>query len=527
MSVQNTDEGQNTIGAQDMGAGWPEKPGEAGDAVPPTRPGEAGDAVPPTRPGEAGDTVPPTKPRKAGDAVQPAEPAPPEKAGGNPRTDLINGNIFTSILLFSIPLLIGNLFQQLYNTVDSYVVGNYVNTGALAAVGASASVINMLVGFFMGLSAGAGVVISQYFGGERMEEMSDAIHSALALTALLSVIFTALGMAFTRPLLRAIGIPEDVLPHSTLYLMIYFGGITFSLFYNIGAGILRAVGDSRNPLYYLIAACIVNIVLDFVFVCGFHLGVAGVAAATVIAQAVSSAMVMYKLMHTRECYRVEFKKIRFHRHMIRRIVAIGFPTALQQSITSFSNVIVQSYINGFGTAAIAGYSATVRVDGFLQLTLQSFSMAIITFVGQNIGAKEYRRVKRGVFAAWSMSTAIIVAGCFAMCLEGPLLIGIFTDDAQVIENGSMMLRLFSYAYWLLPVIHILSGALRGAGKARIPMYFMLGSFVVMRQIYLAVVLPMTHSLVTVMAGWPVTWAVCAVGIAVYYFRVDWLKNAQV
>lgn len=445
----------------------------------------------------------------------------------NSRTDLIRGNIVTSILLFSIPLLIGNLFQQLYNTVDSYVVGNYVNTGALAAVGASASVINMLVGFFMGLSAGAGVVISQYFGGKRTQDMSDAIHSALALTALLSALFTVVGIAFTRPLLKAIGIPDEVLPHSTLYLTIYFGGITFSLFYNIGAGILRAVGDSKNPLYYLVAACMVNIVLDFLFVRGFHMGVAGVAIATVIAQAVSSCMVMYKLMHTREDYRVEIRKIRFHKHMIRRIIAIGFPTALQQSITSFSNVIVQSYINRFGTAAIAGYSATIRVDGFLQLTLQSFSMTIITFVGQNIGAKEYRRVKKGVFAALAMSMSIIIAGCFAMCFAGGPLIGIFTKDAEVIANGSMMLRLFSFGYWLLPIIHILSGALRGAGKARIPMYFMLGSFVILRQIYLAIALPMTHSLMAVMAGWPATWAVCAVGTMIYYFKADWLKNADV
>lgn len=445
----------------------------------------------------------------------------------NPRTDLIRGNIFTSILLFSIPLLIGNLFQQLYNTVDSYVVGNYVNTGALAAVGASGSVINMLVGFFMGLSAGAGVVISQYFGGKRTQDMSDAIHSALALTALLSVIFTVAGMAFTRPLLRAIGIPEEVLPHSTLYLTIYFGGITFSLFYNIGAGILRAVGNSRDPLYYLVAACLVNIVLDFLFVCGFHMGVAGVAVATVIAQAVSSAMVMYKLMHTREDYRVELKKIRFHKYMIGRIIAIGFPTALQQSITSFSNVIVQSYINKFGTAAIAGYSAAIRVDGFLQLTIQSFSMTTITFVGQNIGAKEFHRVKKGVFAAWLMNTSIILLGCLAMCFAGGQLIGIFTNDTAVIANGGMMLRLFSYAYWVLPIIHMLGGALRGAGKSQVPMYFMLICFVVLRQIYLAIVLPMTHSLLAVMAGWPVTWVICAVGMAVYYFRVDWLSNAKV
>lgn len=437
---------------------------------------------------------------------------------------MINGNIFKSILWFSVPLLIGNFFQQLYNTVDSYVVGNFVNTSALAAVGASASVINMLVGFFMGLAAGAGVVISQYFGAQCREEMNRAVHSALALTALLSVIFTVLGITFTRPLLRAIGVPEEVMPHSALYLTIYYGGIVFSLFYNMGAGILRAVGDSRHPLIYLAAASIVNIVLDFLFVCGLHMGIAGVAIATVMAQAVSSAMVMRKLMCTNEAYRVELGKIRFHKKMVRRIIAIGFPTALQQSITAFSNVIVQSYINHFGTAAIAGYSTALRIDGFLQLTLQSFNMTITTFVGQNIGAKQPKRVKRGVFAAWLMSSLIILAGCFGMYFFSPVLIGFFTDDEQVIANGSMMLRLFSYAYMALPVVQVLNGALRGAGRSRVPMYFMLGCFVVLRQIYLMIAVPLTGSLKVVMAGWPITWVICAVGMLIYYSKADWLGN---
>ena len=247
----------------------------------------------------------------------------------------------------------------------------------------------------MGLSAGAGVVISQYFGAQKGDEMSKAVHASMALTALLSLIFTVLGLAFTRPLLVAIGVPEDVLPHSSLYLMIYFTGITFSLFYNMGAGVLRAVGDSTHPLIYLAAACMVNVVLDFLFVCGFHMGIAGAAIATVIAQGVSCVMVMGKLMRAKADYRVEIRRIRFHKKMIRRIISFGFPAALQQSITSFSNVVVQSYINHFGTAAMAGYSATLRIDGFTQLPLQSFNMAITTFVGQNNRRKEIRPSEEG------------------------------------------------------------------------------------------------------------------------------------
>ena len=243
-------------------------------------------------------------------------------------TDMIHGSIARSILLFSIPLLVGNFFQQLYNTVDAYVVGNYVNTSALAAVGASTPIVNMLVGFFTGLAAGAGVVISQYFGGGRTEQMRRAIHSSLALTAILSVLFTALGLSFTKPLLHAIGVPEDVMPNSALYLSIYFWGMTFSLFYNMGSGILRAIGDSKNPLFYLIAASLVNIVLDFLFVCGFGMGVEGAAIATIIAQAVSAALVMGKLLMTREIYRVRLGEICFDRKMIRRIVDIGLPAAV-------------------------------------------------------------------------------------------------------------------------------------------------------------------------------------------------------
>ncbi len=438
--------------------------------------------------------------------------------------DMIEGSIFKSILWFSIPLLIGNFFQQLYNTVDSYVVGNYVDTNALASVGASTPVINMLVGFFMGLSTGAGVVISQYYGAGQEWNMRKAIHSALALTGVLSLIFTVAGLAITRPLLRAIGVPAEVLPNSTLYLTIYFMGITFSLFYNIGAGILRAIGDSKNPLIFLAIASVVNIILDFLFVCGFHMGVAGVAIATITAQAVSSFMVMRKLICTKECYKVNLRHIRFSPRMVKRIISIGFPAALQQSITSFSNVVVQSYINYFGAAAMAGYSATLRIDGFLQLPLQSFNMTITTFVGQNIGAGKYRRVKRGILTAWAMSSVVIFLGVLFMFFYAGSMIGIFTEDQQVIAVGSSMIRIFAMGYMTLPVVQILNGALRGAGLSKVPMYFMLGTFVVLRQIYLMIAVPMTQSLPAVFAGWPLTWAVCAVGMLAYYLKANWLPK---
>lgn len=441
-------------------------------------------------------------------------------------TDLIKGSIYKSILWFSIPLLVGNLFQQLYNTVDSYVVGNYVNSNALAAVGASTPVINMLVGFFMGLATGAGVVISQYFGAGRIKKMQRAVHSSLALTGILCIAFTVIGLICTHPLLNAIGVPKEVLPHSSLYLMIYFSGISFGLIYNMGSGILRAIGDSRRPLVYLVVASVVNIALDFLFVCVFGWGIAGVGVATVIAQAISASMVMYQLIHTNEDYRVRVKEISFDRHIVRKIIQVGFPAAFQQSLTSFSNVIVQSYINSFGAAAMAGYSSTIRIDGFLQLPLQSFNMAITTFVGQNMGAKQYNRVRKGIKSAWLMCSIIILSGSIIMWLFGSQLVGIFTNDKEVIEAGVTMIKVFAPFYIILPVVQILNGALRGAGLSKVPMYFMVGSFVILRQIYLMIAVPLTHNLAFVFAGWPITWATCAIGLFIYYRKANWLPKEE-
>ena len=439
-------------------------------------------------------------------------------------TDMIKGSIFKSILWFSIPLLIGNFFQQLYNTVDSYVVGNFVDTNALAAVGASGPMINLLLVLFVGISTGANVMVAQYFGAKRRSELSDTVGTVITLTLLASIIIMIVGPLLVPPFLRMVDTPVEIFDMTSSYLTIYFLGIAGMAYYNIIAGVLRGMGDSVMPLLFLMAACLTNIVLDLLFVAKFGWGVAGVAIATIIAQAVSSAMVMYKLMHTQEDYKLELRKIHFHKKMVKKIIAFGFPAALQQSITSFSNVIVQSYINRFGATAMAGYSATIRIDGFLQLPLQSFNMAITTFVGQNIGAKQYRRVKKGIWAAWVMSSLVILVGSVSMYFFAPYLIGVFTDDAQVIANGSGMLRIFSYAYIVLPVVQVLNGALRGAGLSKIPMYFMLGCFVVLRQIYLMVAVPMTNNLFVVMTGWPVTWVICAIGMLAYYLKADWLPE---
>lgn len=442
----------------------------------------------------------------------------------NESTDLIHGKIWKAILWFSIPMLVGNLFQQLYNTVDSYVVGNFVSSGALAAVGQSTPIINTLVGFFTGLATGAGVVIAQYFGGNHLNKMKKAIHTSIALTLILCVLFTILGIGLSHQILVLIGSPDSVMAPAALYLRIYFGGISFVCIYNMGSGILRAVGDSKTPLYYLIVASIINIILDFVFVLYFHIGVAGAGWATFIAQGISALLVIIKLVFSKEIYKVEIKEISIDKPILKKIIEIGIPTALQQSIVSFSNVIVQSYINTFGANAVAGYTSYIKIDGFLQLPIQSFAMAITTFTGQNIGAHAIDRVKKGLRTTMAMTFGVTLIGVTLVYLFGEQLVGIFSSDPEVIKYGYLMARIFAAGYLTLPVIHIISGALRGVGLSNIPMYFMVGTFVFLRQIYLAIAVPLTHNIGIVFAGWPVTWIVCMIGLLFYYFRVHWLDH---
>lgn len=440
--------------------------------------------------------------------------------------DLIHGSIAKSIFWFSIPLLVGNLFQQLYNTFDSYVVGNYVSKQALAAVGASSPIINMLIGFFMGLATGAGVIIAQYYGANDHERLKKAVHSSAALTLVMAIFLTVLGILGTNPMLHAVGTPSDVLPESSMYLTIYFAGITFTLIYNMGSGILRAIGDSKRPLYFLVIACIINIFLDFLFVKFLHLGVAGAGYATLIAQAISAIMVVYVLMNEKGSHRLIFKDIRFHFPILKKIIMVGLPTGLQQSIVSLSNVIVQSYVNSFGSSVVAGYSASIRIDGFVNLPLQSFNMAITTFVGQNIGAKQYERVKKGTRVALGMTLAVIASISLLLFFYGESFIAIFNSEVDVIQAGRTMQLAFVPFYIVLPIVQIYNGVLRGAGKSSIPMYIMVFNFVILRQIYLAIITKLTTSVYYVFMGWPVTWITCAIMFMIYYHKVDWLPHEK-
>lgn len=442
-------------------------------------------------------------------------------------TDLIHGHIAKSIFWFSVPLLIGNLFQQLYNTVDAYVVGNFVSKEALAAVGASSPIINMLIGFFMGLATGAGVIIAQYFGAGDNGRLKKAVHSSAALTLVMSLLLTVIGIIGTNPMLHAIGIPADVFHDSSTYLMIYFAGISFNLIYNMGSGILRAMGDSKRPLYFLIIACIVNIILDFLFVKYLHMGVAGAGYATLIAQAISAILVVIVLIRSEGPHQLFWKQIRFHFPILKKIIMVGLPTGIQQSIVSLSNVIVQSYVNAFGSSVVAGYSATIRIDGFVNLPLQSFNMAVTTFVGQNIGAKQYERVKKGSRIALWMTMAVIATMAISLFFFGESFIAIFNSEPDVIQAGRTMQLAFVPFYIMLPIVQIYNGVLRGAGKSSVPMYIMVFNFVILRQIYLAIVTQMTSDVYFVFMGWPVTWVTCAIMFVIYYHKVNWLNQESV
>ncbi len=443
------------------------------------------------------------------------------------KQDLTKGNILKQLIIFSIPLLIGNLFQQLYNTVDSVIVGNFVGKNALAAVGASGPIINMLVGFFMGLATGASVVISQYFGAKDYRRLHDAVHTSMAMTIVIGIALTIIGSFLSPLMVEWMGTPLEVFDSATLYLQIYFYGVLGLLIYNMGSGILRAIGDSKRPLYFLIFSSIVNIVLDYVFVVYFKMGIAGVAWATLIAQCISAILIMMLLMRSQEAYRIILKDLKLSKEMLHKVVSIGLPSGIQQSIVSFSNAIVQSYVNSFGASAMAANSSWSKIDSFIILPMMSFSLAITTFVGQNLGAKQKERALQGTKTALGLSFCVTAFLSIIVYFNATSLLQIFSSDQEVINYAKMIMNVFIPAYVFLCMVQIYAGTLRGAGVANPPMLIMIFCYVIVRQIYLAIAVPITHNFTFVMAGFPATWALCALLLWLYYHRKTWLNNVKI
>lgn len=439
---------------------------------------------------------------------------------------MIDGVIWKQIFLFSIPLLLGNLFQQLYNAVDSIIVGNYIGSQALAAVGSSAPVINLLISFFMGLSIGAGIIISRYYGARNIDGLQEAVHTSLAITFLAGIVMTFIGVSLSPYILQWVGTPNDVMSSSILYLRIYFLGILSVMTYNMGSGILRAVGDSKNPLYFLIVSSIINVVLDYVFVVYFHMGVAGVGWATLIAQTVSALLTLALLIRTKAEYRVSLRHIRLHKHMVYEIIRLGLPSAVQNAIVSFSNVIVQSNINAFGSLAMAGCGSYTKIDGFAILPVMSYSMALTTFTGQNIGAQKYDRVKKGAKTGMLMSILTTICITILLLLLGPNVLAIFSQDQRVIEYGLYMMHVLTPGYIFLAISHALSGIIRGAGVTTVPMIVMVCCWCGLRMAWILISVPLFHDIGVVFLGWPITWIASALWLFLYYKKGNWLKKYE-
>ena len=432
-------------------------------------------------------------------------------------TDMTVGNIHSLLIRFSLPLLAGNLFQQLYNIVDSIIVGNVVGKEALAAVGSTGSLINAVIGFFLGLAAGGSVVISQLFGARRLDRVSITVHTLMLGSIIGGIFLIIAGQVFSPVLLRMMATPDDVFPQALSYLRIYFSGMLFQLVYNVGAGILRALGDSKRPLYFLIISTAVNVVLDFVFVPALHWGIEGAAYATVISQSVSMILVLAVMLRTHDCYRLEPKRLHIDREALRSVLRQGLPGGIQLAITAFSNVFVQSYINSFGSAAMAGWASFGKIDQLSLLPMQSISLSATTFVGQNYGACNHKRIRQGVRVSMGIAVlwTVIVISVFEF-IPGQLT-SLFNRDKDVLYYGKYFLRACAPFYIFRCPNQVFAGSLRGLGNSLAPTVVLLSSFVAFRQIYLFVTTRLTDSFFPVSIAYPVGWAVSGILMTIVWY----------
>ena len=448
----------------------------------------------------------------------------PDKFTRKTVRDMTEGTIWKHLLNFAFPLFVGNIFQQLYNTVDSIVVGNFVGADALGAVTSTIPIVITLIGAFIGFSMGASVVISQYFGAKDIVNLRRATHTAVVSTVIMSIIISAIGYYSTPRLLIMMNTPPTVYREAVVYLQIFSLGLGGLMLYNMGSAILRAVGDSRRPLYYLILSSILNIFLDLLFVIKFESGVAGVAYATILAQFISGLAIFWRLFRSDEPHSLTWHEMKIDSQILKRIIKIGFPAGLQMALTSFSNVFVQAYINEFGAACTAGWGIYARVDAFVTLFTQSMAMSMTTFVGQNAGARRPDRIHKGMREAMKISLTISAIIIATLYISAPFIASLFNQDTQVLYFAVLFLRLNTLfdPFNVLNQIH--AGALRGVGDSRTPMLIMLGSFVVFRQIYLYIISRLIHSVYFVAFGYPAGWMVCCTLMLLHVKRSGWEKK---
>ena len=437
---------------------------------------------------------------------------------------LTEGSIWKSMLLFALPVFLGNVFQQLYNTFDAWCVGNYIGDDALAAVSSSGSLIFMMVSFFNGLAMGAGVVIARAFGARQYDTMRKAIYTAIAFGLVVGVVLTVAGVALTPVILRWMGTPEEVMPQSVTYFRYYFYGGIFIVMYNIFVGILHAVGDSKHPLYYLIVSAFINVALDMLLVAGFGLGVGAAAMATTISQGVSAVLCLIHIMRVDAPYKVHIKEIKFHKQSLLDILKYGVPSGVQNSVIAVANVVVQTNINSFGKAAMAGCGSYSKLEGFAFLPVTCFTQALSTFVGQNLGAGKHDRVKKGVaFGVICSCTVAELIGVLSY-LFAPQLIGLFSETTEAIGYGSQHMRTICLFYFLLAFSHCIAGVMRGAGKATVPMFTMLACWCVIRVSYISIAVKLVNALTTVSWAYPITWTLSSIIFLIYFLKADWMHN---
>lgn len=437
---------------------------------------------------------------------------------------LTQGPIWKALLLFAMPVFLGNVFQQLYNAFDAWCVGNYIDDNALAAVSSSGSLIFMMVSFFNGVAMGAGVIIARAFGAKQYATMEKAIHTAIAFGLITGIVLSVAGVALTPTILRWMGTPAKVLPQSIEYFAYYFCGAVFTVMYNIFVGILHAVGDSRHPLYYLIISACINVVLDLLFVAVLGFGVGSAAIATTLSQGISAVLCFVHLLRIDAPYRVSIRKIRIHKDSLLEILRYGLPSGVQFSVISLANVVVQANINSFGEAAMAGCGAYSKIEGFAFLPVTCFTQALSTFVGQNLGAQQYQRTKKGVaFGVICCCVCAEVIGviCYAFA---PQLIGFFSETEDAVRFGTANMQTICLFYFLLAFSHCIVSVLRGAGKASVPMFVMLGCWCALRMLYVSVAVKIVNQLTTVSWAYPITWTCSSIIFLIYFLKADWLHN---
>lgn len=440
------------------------------------------------------------------------------------RYSLTEGSIWKAMLYFAIPVFLSNLFQQLYNAFDTWCVGNYIGDDALAAVSSSGSLIFMMIGFFNGVAMGAGVIIAKFFGAKDYNAMEKAIHTAIALGLVTGVILTIVGVGLTPTILRWMDTPAEVFSESVTYFRYYFCGAIFAVMYNMFVGILQAVGDSQHPLYYLIISTFVNIGLDMLFVAVLGFGVGSAAIATTLSQGLSAWLCFWHMVRVDTPYRVSVRKIRFHKESFWQIVRYGLPSGVQNSVIALANVFVQTNINSFGKYAMAGCGSYSKLEGFTFLPVTCFAQTLSTFVGQNLGAGNHDRVKRGVAFGVVCSCTMAEAIGGISYVFAPRLIGFFSESAEAIAYGTQHMRTICLFYFLLAFSHCIAGVMRGAGKATVPMFTMLASWCAIRMSYISIAVKFVYKLTTVSWAYPITWSISSIIFLIYFLKADWIHN---